>query len=303
VILLNAETQTPVPKDQWPPIRSKRGEVVKGIEGIIQFSPGEEIPVLIYSTPVYVGGALAAVLLAFQDITVLKEADRAKNQFLAILSHELRTPLTNILGWAKEAREMPEIAQDALRIIGKNAEIQRRLLENLLEVSRLIHGKLVLKPEVTDLWRLAEQTMDDLREITGHRQVAVNLDPPEDALPIHGDCKRLLRVIGNLLDNAMKFSHAGGTITLKGYRQGNQAVLAIRDRGRGISQEQLPTLFELFHPSAELETTQGLRLGLALAKRVVELHGGRITVSSPGIGQGSTFTIEVPLHGTTETGG
>ncbi|MHB9133793.1 MAG: sensor histidine kinase [Armatimonadota bacterium] len=232
------------------------------------------------------------------NVTERVEADRAKNQFLAVLSHELRTPLTNILGWVQEAQEIPEIIPQALRIIERNAESQSRMLENLLVVSRLIHGKLTLKLVPADLWEITLQTLETMQKSVEEHQLTVILEPPGHPLPITADVKRLQHVIVNLLDNACAFTDPGGTVTLRGRREDDQAVLTVCDTGRGIPAEQLPTLYTLFSSPSATEATGGLHLGLPLVKHLVELHGGHVAAESPGVGQGSTFTITLPLRET-----
>lgn len=293
--LLTADTHLPVPTELWPMARSAHGEVVPATEAIFKLTDGREVPVLGYSAPVVIGDEIVATVVAFQDISALKEADRAKNQFLALLSHELRTPLTNILGWIEEAQLSPEILTEALKIIRRNAESQRRMLENLLEVSRLIHGKLTLRHENTDLWQVTQQAVKGVQARADERRITMQLSPPEQPLPIYADRKLLIESVDNLLDNALRFTDPEGQVTISGRREDKWAVLEIRDTGRGFPPSMLPHLFDLFKVSAETEVSGGLGLGLPLVKAVAELHQGRISAISPGLDQGSTFTLRLPL--------
>ena len=295
--LLAAETRQPIPKEQWPMMRAANGEVVPPVEGIIVLPDGREVPVLAVSAPVYVEGTLVATVVSLTDITPLKEADRAKNRFLSVLSHELRTPLANILGWAREALEVPEEAPEALRIIQRNADNQRRMLENLLEVSRLLYGKLELRRTPADLWQLALEEARSAAAEARERQVTLDFVSPEQPLPVRVDSKRIREVIENILDNALHSSSSGTRITLRGRREGASAVLIIQDTGRGIPATQLPDIFTLFQLSPEVvQSGGGLGLGLPLAKAIIEQHGGSIGISSSGAGQGSTVTVTLPLE-------
>ncbi|HOF86545.1 MAG TPA: ATP-binding protein [Armatimonadota bacterium] len=295
--LLSAETRVPVPRGQWPMMRAARGEVVPAVEGIMVLSDGREVPVLSYSAPVYLNDEVVATVVAFQEISALKEADRAKDRFLAVLSHELRTPLSNILGWVKEARVEPALIPQALEIIQRNAETQQRMLQNLLDVSRLLHGKLKLRMALSDLWTLAEEAADALRAVAELRHITLALEPPPAPLPVRADAARLREVLVNVLDNALKYTDPDGTVTLRGEQGAGRAALTICDTGHGMSAAQLETLFKLFALPERPDAAAGLHLSMGLAKAVVEMHDGRITASSPGLRQGATVHIELPLAG------
>ncbi|OPZ86800.1 MAG: Alkaline phosphatase synthesis sensor protein PhoR [bacterium ADurb.Bin429] len=230
------------------------------------------------------------------DVTERVQIDRAKNQFLAALSHELRTPLTNILGWVHEAQEMPAIVPQALHIIQRNAESQSRMVEDLLEVSRLIHGQLILQMVSTDLWQVTVQAVEAMQAIAEERQITMTIEPPDRPLPIQADVKRMQHVITNLLDNAFTFTDSGGTITVRGYRKDDKAVLNVHNTGSGIPEEQLPTIFTLFSFPTDARITEGLHLALPVVRSLVELHGGHVSVESAGVGQGCTFTVTLPLQ-------
>jgi signal transduction histidine kinase len=293
--LLTADKHTVVPREAWPMMRSARGEVVSAVEGIIVLPDDREVPVLAYSAPVYLGTHIVASVVAFQDITSLKEMDRAKDRFLAVLSHELRTPLSNMLGWVKEARESPDILPQALEIIQRNAENQQRMLENLLEVSRMLHGKLQLLQSRTDLWALAMQATESMRSLADTRHVTLVLEPPPVALPVRADTRRMLEIFVNILDNALKYTGPGGSVTLCGAREDARAVITIQDTGRGMSPAELENVFKIFFQPDIAEAAEGLRLSMGLAQFIMELHGGRITAASDGMKQGTTIRVELPL--------
>ncbi|MHB9025531.1 MAG: sensor histidine kinase [Armatimonadota bacterium] len=230
-------------------------------------------------------------------VDCLKEADRAKDEFLAVLSHELKTPLTNLLGWSKLAldKQTPEFTMRAMEVIQRNALRQKRLVEEILDLSRLVHRIIELESECTDLWTQASQSVESARQVAVERKLHLVLDPPSVPLPIYADPIRLQQCIGNLLHNSLKFTPAGGTITVSCRRDGDQAVLAVRDTGCGIDEAALPALFAAFRQVDRNERHGGLGLGLAIARGLVELHGGQIAAYSSGKNQGATFIISLPL--------
>ncbi|MHB9132734.1 MAG: PAS domain S-box protein [Armatimonadota bacterium] len=294
-ILLTPDTHIPIPRERWPGFDALKGKVPPTLEAVISFYDGRDMPVLVYSAPVYTDDKVVAAVIAVQDITALKEADRAKDQFLAVLSHELKTPLTSILGWTQAARTHPENIPRALEVIERNARRQGRILEDLLDVSRMVYGKMFIQTEPTDLWRLAEQSAESVMQEAKDRGLTLALEPPRKPLPIEADPPRILQAIGNLLANAMKFTPPGGRITVSGRRKGGMGAISVRDTGRGIPREELAGLFRTFHQVQRSEAAGGLGLGLALVKGIVELHGGHAEVASRGPGKGSTFMIALPL--------
>ncbi|MHB9106044.1 MAG: ATP-binding protein [Armatimonadota bacterium] len=231
------------------------------------------------------------------DTTEHKEADRAKDEFFAVLSHELQTPLTNMLGWSSEAlrRAEPEFMAGAMEIVHRNALRQKRLVQEILDMSRLIHRKLELKCEPLDLREQTEQAMENIQQEAAERRLTLVMTPCPEPLPVFADTFRLQQCIGNLLHNSLKFTPAGGAITLACSRDGVQAVLTVTDTGRGIAPEALPAVFQVFRQVDRDERAGGLGLGLSITRNLIELHGGRIRADSPGIDRGSTFTIALPI--------
>ncbi|MHB9130053.1 MAG: PAS domain-containing sensor histidine kinase [Armatimonadota bacterium] len=295
--LLTPDTRMVIRWEERPAVRASHGETLTAFETVLVLPDDREMPVLMHTAPIYVGETLVAVVIAFQDITALKAADRAKDEFLAILSHELLTPLTSILGWAQVAEEHPDVGfiRQALSVIVRNAKRQQHLLDDLLDVSRIIHGKVTLTKEPTDLWRLATQAVEGVEQSAKEQQITVVLEPPGTPLPIQADVARMTQVINNLLTNALKFTNAGGTVYVTGCLRDGMAVITVRDTGRGLPPEELPHLFTPFRQYGRGQSSEGLGLGLALVKGFVEMHGGHVYAVSLGLGHGSTFTIELPL--------
>ncbi len=229
-----------------------------------------------------------------------EEATRAKDEFLAVVSHELRTPLTAILGWArlmKTGKLDKSAAVHALHTIERNAASQNQLIEDLLDFSRIISGKIRLDVGRVDLDSLVEAALDVVRpaaEAKGIRLQAI-LDPR--AGPVSGDPERLQQVLWNLLSNAIKFTPKDGRVQVRLERVNSSVEITVSDTGQGISAEFLPYVFERFRQADNTTTRQhaGLGLGLAITKHIVELHGGTVRAVSPGEGQGASFILRLPV--------
>ena len=227
-------------------------------------------------------------------------ANKLKDEFLSVVSHELRTPLNAILGWTTLLREGAEDAQElqeGLDTIDRNAHAQARLIDDLLDVSRIISGKMRLRISEVDLRALALGVVDGLRPAAEARGVKIALHANEEAAEVLGDPDRLQQVVWNLVSNAIKFTPRGGTVELTVTRAGSAVALEVRDTGQGIRPEFLPRIFDRFSQE-DASTTRGqsgLGLGLSIARHLVELHGGTITASSSGEGQGATFQVEIPM--------
>ncbi len=241
----------------------------------------------------------------FADITRRKnqeqqllEADRRKDEFLATLAHELRNPLAPIRQAASIARN--EKATDAQRrwsnnVIERQVQHMSLLLDDLLDVSRITHGTLQLRKQHTDLQSILSAAVETARPLLDERHHRLRADVP-DHLQVHADPLRLAQVLSNLLTNAAKYTPPGGSIHVRGEQQGGELVLCVEDTGIGIAAEDLPKVFGMFAQlrAAQEHAAGGLGIGLALAKGIVELHGGRIEVHSAGAGKGSRFTVRLP---------
>jgi PAS domain S-box-containing protein len=229
-----------------------------------------------------------------------QEANRLKDEFLATVSHELRTPLTSILGWAnllRAARLDEESTQRALETIERNAKNQKQIIEDLLDVSRIITGKLRLEIRPVELASLLETAVESVRPTAEAKGVRLQKILDTGVSPISGDPERLQQIIWNLLSNAIKFTPRGGRVQVRLERIDSHIEIAVSDTGPGISAEFLPFVFDRFR-QADSTTTRihgGLGLGLAIVRHLVELHGGTVKADSAGDGLGSTFTVTLPL--------
>jgi signal transduction histidine kinase/ActR/RegA family two-component response regulator len=230
-----------------------------------------------------------------------REANRLKDEFLATLSHELRTPLNAILGWTRllRGRVLPENAVDpALEKVERNAQMQARLVEDLLEVSRITTGKLRLDMREFDLVALARTAVDSIRPTAEARGVIVERDFMAPAMPTVGDPDRLQQVVWNLLSNAVKFTPSGGRVTLSLRRVGSTDEIQVSDTGVGIEPSFLPNVFDTFR-QADASATRahgGLGLGLSIVRHLVEVHGGSVAAFSEGRDRGATFTVKLPVR-------
>lgn len=230
----------------------------------------------------------------------LREANRAKDEFIAVISHELRTPMTSILGWARLLRLGgldQETYQDALDSIERSTKAQAKLIEDLLDESRINAGKLRLDMRPVDLGTLCEAAIAMVRPAAEAKPIHLNVQIPSERIEASGDPMRLQQVISNVLSNAIKFTPEDGTVILLLKREGSEAVVVIRDSGRGVSPELLPHIFERYRQGVDRdgERQGGLGLGLAIARHLIEMHGGTIQAASDGEGKGSTFTIRFPV--------
>ncbi|MBV9388092.1 MAG: PAS domain S-box protein [Chroococcidiopsidaceae cyanobacterium CP_BM_ER_R8_30] len=244
--------------------------------------------------------AARAQLLYEQAARAEAEAsNRMKDEFLAIVSHELRSPLNAILGWARllRARKFdPEKTEQALSIIERNAQAQTQLIEDLLDISRIIRGQVRLYNRPTDLKQVIEAAIETLRPAADTKTIQVESQFHYVGL-VNGDPDRLQQVVCNLLSNAIKFTPRGGWVEVRLGSSNSQAQIQVIDTGIGISPDFLPYIFERFR-QAEGTTTRahnGLGLGLAIVRHIVELHHGTIRVESQGLGQGATFIVQLPL--------
>lgn len=229
-----------------------------------------------------------------------ERASRSKDEFLATLSHELRTPLNAILGWshilANPNRSDQDLSQ-GLRVIERNARAQTQLIEDLLDMSRIISGNVRLDVQRIDLAPLVRTAIDSIRPAADAKQLRLHVVLDPRAGPVRGDPVRLQQVVWNLLMNAVKFTPKGGRIQVLLERVNSHLELSIIDNGEGIAPEFLPHIFDRFR-QADSSTTRrhgGLGLGLAIVKQLTELHGGSVRAKSPGLAQGSVFTMTLPV--------
>ena len=230
----------------------------------------------------------------------LEEANRAKDIFLATLSHELRTPLTPVLGWINLLRngnlDSDGVAQ-ALDAIERNARLQSRLIDDLLDISRIATGKLRFEPQPCDLNATVESAIETVRSSAAMRRVDLEVQLTDAPLVVMGEPVRLQQIVWNLLSNAIKFTEAGGRVKVRTERAGREASVTVEDTGIGISPDFLPHVFDRFRQADGSRTRRhgGLGLGLAIVDALVRLHNGHIKAESEGAGHGSRFTFTLPL--------
>jgi PAS domain S-box-containing protein len=269
--------------------------------------PEERFLDFVYQPIFEADGSISGIFAHGVDITEqvrarrqAEEANRIKDEFLATLSHELRTPLTAIIGWSAmmRANKFDEnTAANALETIERNAKAQARIVEDLMDVSRIITGKLRLDVQAVELATVVSGAVDAIRPAAEAKNIRLQalLDP--QAGPVSGDPTRLQQVVWNLLTNAVKFTPKGGRVQVRLERVNSHVEITVSDTGQGIAPEFLPHVFDRFRQADQTYTRAhgGLGLGLSIVRQLVELHGGTVQAESAGIGQGATFIVELPV--------
>jgi PAS domain S-box-containing protein len=292
----------------WMARALKESSEYNGHEIIIERPDGFRITALAHANPIHNEmGELVGAVNVLVDITdrkkaedALREADRSKNEFLATLAHELRNPLAPIRAAVKimelKSQLTPE-SQAALEVIDRQTLQMTRLIDDLLDIARITSNKLDLRRQRIDLREVIDAAVETSRPLIDQLGHTLTVEAPAEAIHIDGDLVRMAQVISNLLNNSAKYTEAGGRIWLTAAREDNQAVIKVRDTGMGISAELMPRVFEMFAQAEPAATRSpgGLGIGLTLVKRLVEMHGGTITVHSDGSGQGSEFVMRVPV--------
>lgn len=254
-------------------------------------------------------GRLIGAVLVFRDVTqqkqaaeALRDADRRKDEFLAMLGHELRNPLSGIAGAVQVLALVGPNEGDAFemrQIIERQTQHMSRMIDDLLDVSRISRGKIQLRPEPLDLVQLVRDTVDDLRTALRDSSLELKLIVPDHALPMQGDPTRLAQALVNLVQNAEKFTDSGGRVTVGVTcdEERQMAIVTVADTGIGLPPDMVHRIFEPFNQVEQSidRSRGGLGLGLALVKGIVEMHGGKVSAASAGIGRGSEFSIRLPL--------
>jgi signal transduction histidine kinase/CheY-like chemotaxis protein len=299
---------------QWPLSRALRGEIARDLIEIISPKDSRERGIFLTSAaPIWDDGpAIDGAVVVAVDITDRVMAERAlrvsnerKDEFLAMLAHELRNPLAPI-AVAAEMMRRPDTSAQAMResstIIGRQVRHMRGLIDDLLDAARVKRGSIGLDQHCVDLRPLVSDAIEQaaaLLQTMGH-ELQVNL--PEQPLPVHGDTKRIVQILVNLLNNAAKYTPAAGRVAIEAWAQDGWAVAEVSDNGVGMDQDTLARAFDLFAQADQSADRQqgGLGIGLALVKKLVELHGGRVSASSDGPGCGSRLTVRLPLCSTEE---
>jgi PAS domain S-box-containing protein len=235
-------------------------------------------------------------------------ANSIKDEFLATLSHELRTPLTSILGWSyllANGKLDEQGAKRAIETIVRNADAQKQLIDELLDISRIITGKLRLDVGPVELAPMIDSIVDSMRPAADARHIQLETALDQSVAPISGDADRLQQVIWNLLSNSIKFTPKGGNVLARLEQTDSNLEITISDTGQGIAAELLPYVFDRFRQSDSSSSRRhgGLGLGLAIVRQLVELHGGTVSVESPGEGEGSTFKVQLPVRSVSHEAG
>ncbi|HEY1304137.1 MAG TPA: PAS domain S-box protein [Vicinamibacterales bacterium] len=323
-----------IPDDRWSEeddvLRQiRRGEKVDHFETVRRRKDGSEVPVSLTISPIYspdgvvigaskiardiserkqVEAERAQMLLREQHArTEVERASHVKDDFLATLSHELRTPLNAVLGYAQllTSAVLPaERIPHAYQAIQRNAQAQARLVESLLDLSRVLAGKLELSVEDITLSTPLEAAVDAVRPDAVRKGIVLDVSPRARALSVSGDPVRLQQVFWNLLTNAIKFTPSGGRVAVRAIPDGPHARVEISDTGCGIEADLLPYVFDRFRQAKgeAARVSGGLGLGLALVREMVHAHGGTVSAQSEGEGRGSTFTVRLPLAQTATLG-
>jgi PAS domain S-box-containing protein len=300
-----------VPPGEWPLMRAVRGEEVLGAEFQLVRKDGRRTWVRIDAAPVLgEDGQVVGGIAAFHDIDsqralamenarlyeAAQQANRAKDDFFATVSHELRTPMTSIIGWARllrmEELESPD-AIEALDAIASSAQLQAKLIDDLLDVSRIATGKLSLRLERISLHEAVHESITAAMPAAESKGVPLRTDLGPD-VALDADRQRLRQIIGNILSNSIKFTPAGGLVSIATRAAGGFATITVEDTGRGIDPALLPYIFDRLRQERSAEHG-GLGLGLAIVKHLVEAHGGDIHAESDGPGKGATFVVRLPL--------
>ena len=275
----------------------RAGQPVPDIEARFRLRDGEERIGVIGSAAVDIDGR-PCVLSSVLDITERKRAEEAKDEFLATLSHELRTPLTSGYGWIKllaKTRD-PELLDTGLHAVEQSLVNQMKLIDDLLDVSRIAAGKIYLDMQPIDLASIVDSAVETIKPSAEAKGITVNVQT-QTMLAISGDAGRLKQVIWNVLSNAVKFTPSGGTIDVEAHNRGAFAEVVIRDTGEGIDEKFLPHVFQPFR-QADSSTSRrhgGLGIGLSIVQSLVSSHHGTVHAASEGAGRGTTFTITLPL--------
>jgi PAS domain S-box-containing protein len=312
--IINEETRGPVDN---PVVKVLREGAVVGLANhtVLISRDGSEWSIDDTAAPIREdGGGIRGVVLIFHDIgdrramerelhqraEKLAEADRRKDEFLAMLAHELRNPLAPTLNTLRVLRAPRRDEADvewATEILERQVKHMARLVDDLLDVSRITHGKIELRKERVELAQVVAHAVEVTQPLIAERRLLLTVTLPPEPVPLEADPARLEQVLVNLLNNAAKYTDEGGLIWMEGECQGTDVVLRVRDTGVGIAPELLPSVFDLFiQADHTLARSQGgLGIGLTLVRTLVELHGGRVDVRSEGPGRGSEFTVRLPM--------
>jgi PAS domain S-box-containing protein len=298
-----------LPTERFLLNRALRGEEVRNDHLVLRRLDGTLIHVIAGASPVRnASGEIVLAVGILHDVTdllniqtELERSNQSKDLFLAMLSHELRTPLTPILGWSKIMYENvhdPIAVQQGIEAIERNARLQSQLVDDLLDMSRIIAGKIELNRSPQDFNQIVRYALETVQTRIDTQMLDLELDLAPSLLPVYGDPTRLEQVIWNLLANAVKFTPARGRLRITSRRTPQYCLVEVADSGIGINPDMLDAIFEHFQQleSGASRRHGGLGIGLAIARSLVEMHGGWIRAESEGEGRGATFTVTIPLY-------
>jgi PAS domain S-box-containing protein len=302
----------PLPPAGYPSTRALAGETVVAEVVLVRDRNGTSRHVVTSAHPLRrLDGTIYAALVTGKDVTeevharremeaareAAEEASHLKDQFIAALSHELRTPLQPILGWTEVLRRhgsLDAMTAQALDAIRRNIRQQVRLVDDLLDLSRIVHGKLALRFEVFDLREQVRSAVEPFEEAAALKRVRLTLALPEEPVPMWGDGARIQQIAANLISNAVKFTPTGGQVSVQLVARETDVLLEVEDTGEGIAAEDLGVIFEAFRQGSVSGRRGGLGIGLDLVRRLVALHGGTVEASSEGPGYGARFSVRLP---------
>jgi len=303
---------TPLAPARLPSVRALRGETVPATNLLVGRADGTTRRVEVRAHPLGRDGGIYAAVITWRDITeetralgelqaaraAAEEANQLKDDFIAALSHELRTPLQPILGWTEVLRrrgKLDDVTTRAMEVVHRNIRQQVRLVDDLLDLSRILHGKFMLRFETFDLRDQVRGAVEAFEESAALKRVRLASTLPDAAVSMWGDPARVHQIVSNLIANALKFTAAGGRIGVRLEARERRAVIEVDDSGEGIAATDLSIIFEPFRQGQQSTRRGGLGIGLDLVRRLAEMHGGSVTVASAGLGHGARFRVELPL--------
>ena len=288
-------------------VASRTGQSVRDFELDVLFEDGQSKSLIVSASPLFdEQNRLRGAIGTHVEVTALKRAhralelaDRQKDEFLATLAHELRNPMAPIryASAILKNNPSPQQLEQVRTTIDRQSALMARLLDDLLDMSRITRNVIDLRREDLDLRPLVIEAVETARPVIEERRHRLVVDAPAYPVPVYGDAARLLQIFGNIIGNASKYTEPGGRIDVKLERRDDTAQVTITDSGVGLSQDMLPKVFQLFaqvHPTHTV-AAGGLGIGLAVVKRLVELHGGKVSVESRGLGTGASFIVRLPL--------
>jgi len=302
----------PLTAEEVPSARALQGETVPPTDLLVSSAGGATRRIRVRAHSLRRGHGAYAAVVTWRDVTeetraladlemaraAAEQANQLKDDFIAALSHELRTPLQPILGWTEVLRrhgKLDDVTTRAMEVVHRNIRQQVRLVDDLLDLSRILHGKFMLRFETFDLREQVRAAVEAFEEAAALKRVRLGATLPAEQVPMWGDAARVHQIVSNLLGNALKFTAAGGRVGVRLEARERRAVIEVDDSGEGIAEADLPIIFEPFRQGQQSTRRGGLGIGLDLVRRLSEMHGGVVSVASAGLGHGARFRVELPL--------